>query len=251
MKSDLTGISLIKDGNTLGYPWKIAFSHLSQLCEHVVFNVDDVAGYDAVNNTDGTYRDLLDLGLSNAAICISNWDMRNTTDGRELAKQANFLLRYVSTKWVIYLQADEIIHEDDYEKIYQVIENAPEHVTQIELFRTYFWGDLETRAPGYELYLGRIFRLGTHTVGGDGMHLVRGVGDVLRTNIPIYHYSRIGSEREVTRRIRRLDGLFHEENEVQKMPDFSYNELSQHQLNLYTGSHPFGIQQFYQGQIDE
>lgn len=227
----LTGITLIRNGNELKYPWKECISQLTHVCDRVMVN----CGY----STDGTSEDLYHLSKCIPKISFDyvKWDMKNTGNGAELARQVNLLLPFITEGWVLYLQADEFIHEKDKDAIHKLIETLPRTVTQIELHRTYFWG-WDKRAPKHEIFLGRIFRAGTHEVGGDGMHLIRKEGQIVRSQIPIYHYSRVGSEEDITRRVRTLDLLFHEENMIKTFPSFSYNEIPSNELLAFDGTHP-------------
>lgn len=231
----LTGVTLVRNGEALKYPWKACVKNLIAYCDEVIVNLGD--------SFDNTREQLFALSCPNLKIIETVWNMSNTGDGKELAEQANLAVAAATGDWIIYLQADELISESDHALVRQIMAAQPEHITQIEFLRTYFWENLTTRATDLELYLGRAFRRNTHIVGGDGMHLIRNSGDVARTSVNIFHYSRIGTEQDITLRIRTLDGLFHEKEAVEKMQNFTYNEV--HKLDTYSGSHPEGIVKFY------
>lgn len=234
----LTGITLVRQANRLGYPWKQCVKALTDLCDQVIINVD-------IHSDDGMLDDLKKLTSKNHQFYLSVWDMKNTGDGRMLANEANKTLPEVTSDWVIYLQADEMIHQQDMHSLRLYLDTLPSNTTQVELLRTYFWKDLNSRAPQYEIYLGRIFRKGTHTVGGDGMYLNRLKGEIIRSPYWIYHYSRMGPEEKVAARVKNLDQLFHDDVSVTKT--FSYNE--EPVLIPYTGTHPDGIEEFYRSFI--
>lgn len=234
----ITGITLIRNGQKLGYPWELCIRSMLSCCEQVIINCDIA--------DDDTFNQLCELEKDYPIhIYVSKWNMKNTGNGEELAIQANKLLPMVQSDWVLYLQADELIHEDDGKYLSDLTDNIPANYSQIEFWRTYFWESITRRNSKYELYLGRLFRTGTHVVGGDGMHLIRGHGDVWRTNKMIYHYSRMGDEQLINQRIKTLDGLFHEESIVKQMPVFSYNNVDPSDLMPYTGKHPEGIIERY------
>lgn len=239
MKSNLTGVTLIRNGNLLKYPWELCIRSMVKYCDQVLVNCDP--GND---DTLSTLYQLQKYYPNTIRVFQSKWDMSNTGDGSELAKQVNLLLPKVETDWVIYLQADELIHDLDHQVIVDSIKNARSDVTQIELYRTYFYQSLTTRLSKEELFLGRVFRKGTHEIGGDGMYLVRKEGNVLRTGTNIYHYSRMGSEEDIDRRVKNLDILFHDPEKVKDFPVFKYQPEG---LSEYHGSHPEGIWEFYRG----
>lgn len=237
--SFLTGISLIRNGNKLNYPFIQCFNSLTNLCDQVIINIDYSDGSDKTLET--IAEKVTDL--KKTTIVSSKWNMSNTGDGRELAKQINLLLPFVDSEWIIYLQADELIHEKDVQLIREYLKELPPEISQVELYRTYFWKDLDTRAENHEIWLGRIFRQGTHTVGGDGMYLNRNNGEVIRSPFWIYHYSRIGTEEQIDNRIKTLDRLFHDEETVQHFSTFSFNQSVR--TVPFTGTHPHDVVQFF------
>ena len=235
----LIGVTLIRNGNRLEYPWKLCIKRLSSVCNQVWVNCDKYS-------TDNTWKDLVVIADKNRKVEIvpSIWNMSNTGNGKELAHQINLILNQLCRcDWVLYLQADEFIHENDAEKIRTYLSQLSSDVTQVELYRTYFWKDLNHRSVEDEIWLGRIFRPNTHLVGGDGMYLVRQYGNVARLDVNIYHYSRLGDEKIVNKRIRTLDSLFHEADIIKDFEDFSYK--TDKKIVEYTGPHPQGIKEFY------
>lgn len=238
----ITGITLIRNGVTLGYPFEQAISSLAELCSQVIVNVDP--------GSDTTLQAVRGLRKKYPHIQIldSVWNMKNTGDGSELAHQANKILDQcdIKNEWITYMQADEMIHQKDHFQLKEFICELPDNYSQIELYRTYFYQDLRVRLLQDEIWLGRIFRRGTHRVGGDGMWLDRQFGEVIRSAFWIYHYSRMGREEKVNSRLRNLDSLFHEKEVVDSFTPFTYAEAGKgKELASYKGSHPEGIQEFY------
>ena len=240
MSKLLTAVTLIRNGEKLKYPYKECIRNMSTFCDEVLVNYGE--------SEDNTLEKLTKLAkeLSNVTLVTREWNMSNTGDGSELAKQANELLPFVQSDWVIYVQADEMLRPDDGLLLRKVLDDALSHVNQVELYRTYFWGSLEQRATEHEIWLGRIFRKGTHMVGGDGMFLVSQVQQhVVRFHSLLFHYSRMGEEEDVNTRWRNLDLFFHERKEVAQFDKFKYDTKCRQDLIQYQGIHPEGIKEFY------
>jgi len=237
-----TGITLIRNGESLNYPYIQCINQMFSICDRVIVNIG--------LSDDDTIEQLIDFKYQlpkeyDLELHITEWNMSNTGDGSELAKQANYCLKEIpDNEWVVYCQADEIIHEKDSIYLKNLMNNLSPEYSQIELYRTYFWKDMFHRNTEDEIWLGRIFRAGTNIVGGDGMHLVRESGNVYRSNSYLYHYSRMGTEKQVTKRIRELDLLFHDKKDVEKFEDFKYNK----QINIvkHEGSHPHSMIGYYE-----
>lgn len=236
----LTGITLIKNGDTLKYPYKECIRSLSSYCDQVLVNVGH--GEDITSNE--VFK--LVKELDNIQMFNKWWDMKNTGNGEELAKQANNMLLHASGQWIIYMQADEMLTQKDGLKLKETLKNLPNNINQVELLRTYFWGSLKTRAQKHEIWLGRVFRQWTHIVGGDGMYIEQRVtGGVVRHPALIFHYSRMGNEEDVNARWRNIDLLFHDTDKVAKFNKFEYNTKYRTDILKYNGPHPDGIEEFY------
>ncbi len=78
------------------------------------------------------------------------------------------------------------------------------------------------------------------------MWLTRLSGKVVRYPGLIYHYSRVGDAEAITARIRSCDSFFHSKEKVATFKDFSYEEAKLDELAEFTGSHPKGIEEFYE-----
>lgn len=244
----ISGVTLIRNGNQLRYPWKLCIKQLLLICDEVIVNCDPGVVDDDGLCGEGTWYELQAMAAfePRIKILISTWDMKNTGDGSELARQANLCLDHVTQPWVLYVQADELIHQKDASGIRNMLEHMHPSISQAELYRSYFWQYLDRRLFDHEIWLGRIFRAGSHRVGGDGMYLERLWGNVVRSPYWIYHYSRMGSEAQVNSRLRTLDRLFHPSYEVDAYRPFSYaDEAKDKRIVPYLGTHPQGIPEFY------
>lgn len=238
MRSKLTGLTLVKNGNKFHYPWKECIREMAKYCKEVLVAT-------AVSS-DNTLEELkaLCLELGNVKFFMTNWKETNTGDGRVLADVINELLPHVKTNWCAYLQSDEFIrsnHLSDLEKLMSELD--PTDYSEIELYRTFFYKSLTTRSAKDEIWLGRVFKTGTCTVGGDGMHLVRQQGRAYRSTAIILHYSRCGTEEEIDRKVKNLDSLFHDKEAILRFPTFKFEEKTE--LLYYYGDHPPGIIEFY------
>jgi len=102
---------------------------------------------------DGTLELIQSIGERKIRIVESQWDESLRKDGLIYSQQTNIALSYCTGDWAFYLQADEIIHEDDLPNI-------------VEAMRTHFH---DPRVQGL------VFRF---------LHFV---GDYLSTNPWFYH----------------------------------------------------------------
>jgi hypothetical protein len=185
--------------------------------------------------------------------------------GEELARQTNIAIEACRGTWVLSVQADEVLHEDDTE-IIRWITGLPEAYAGAEVMRLYFWRDPQTLRTDWTQRLVRMIRRGRGRAVGDAMALeADGLVWPADDGIPrLYHYSRLGTPEEIGRRLRNLDSLFHRDEELdcERPYDFVLREVDSHLkpeyrtpktvdssvLQPYCGTHPKVMQDWWASQ---
>lgn len=142
----ISGITFVRNGIERGYPFLEAIRTLSQLCDEVVVAVGD--------STDGTREAIAEANIPNVRILDTHWDDTNHQGGTELARQTMIALRNAIGTWCLYLQADEIIHEDDYALLREEIKKADrDPKVEALLFRwLHFYGTYDYIGVGRQWY---------------------------------------------------------------------------------------------------
>jgi hypothetical protein len=172
----ICGFSFGKDLVRLNYPVVESVRSALSICDRFVFVVG--------RSDDGT-RELVASVDPKIQIIDSDWpDVK--IDGTVLSIEANKAMSLAETTncdWGLYIQADEVIHEDDREKIYATCEHWRDH-DQVKslLFRyLHFVLDYQTTDPWMYHKASRIVRLdGSCSIIGDacGPAIRNYVGDV-------------------------------------------------------------------------
>ena len=104
-----SGFSLIKNGEKRGDPYKESLLSLAPLVDELVVAVGD--------SDDSTKEELLKLAPQlpcELVLIDSPWDPNNNKGGLELSRQTNIALAHCRHEVCIYIQADEVLHEEDY-----------------------------------------------------------------------------------------------------------------------------------------
>jgi hypothetical protein len=210
----ITGILSISNGVGLGYPFLQVATNLHDLCDSVIVGVDPTYPEDRGK--------LESLGLACLSVVDSLWDRSYKESGREIAVQMDKLVNIAKERgadWVVVLQADEFLHEEDFSILRMFMERS-EDTTGFCLTRLYFWKSLELVRVDWNADLVRIFRPGHYSFLADGTdkagmysgQIVAGV----EAKLPyyIYHYSRIGDPCEISQRLRNLDLFFHDDKDL-------------------------------------
>lgn len=108
----ISGFTIIRNGDKLGYPYLEAIRSLAPLVDEIVVAMGD--------NEDQTHESLLKLQKEIQCplrIINSPWDPTNLKGGFELSKQTNIALDHCAHEICFYLQADEGLDENEYDII--------------------------------------------------------------------------------------------------------------------------------------
>jgi len=266
----LVGILSISNGVALGYPIPPVVLNLSGFADKCFIGCDPTYPADR--------KVIEDMGLRNVEIIDSPW-MREVDKGREIATQMDYLVAYSHTKgaeWVLVLQADELIHERDYSMLRRFIGATEQSdgpgpyypdVVGFSMERLYFWGALNKVRQDWNARLIRLFKPGYFSFlaeGTDQAGMYAGQikpGRVLDLTYNIYHYSRLGSGKEISKRVRNLDSFFWAEKDLvpaQELPEYDFKTRAYDNYSIvepppsvegtvvdYDGSHPLGIEEWF------
>ena len=131
----ISGFSYIKNGIFVDYPFLEAIQSVLPICDEFVIAVGD--------STDGTREAIENLKSDKIKIIDTVWDLSKRTGGVVFAEQSNIALDGVTGDWVIHIQADEAIHEDEIFRLKEEIikYDKDPNVEGLILPYYHFWGD--------------------------------------------------------------------------------------------------------------
>lgn len=145
-KPPVSGFTVIRNAEKMGYPIKESLQSLLPLVDELVIGVGQ--------SEDNTKAIIQSLNNPKIKIFDAYWDMNKTTGGKILSEKTNEALEKCQHDWCFYLQADEVLHQDDYPLINQALaENADNPQVQGLLFNyTHFYGSYSTIAQSRKWY---------------------------------------------------------------------------------------------------
>jgi hypothetical protein len=181
----VSGFTIVRDGVGLRYPFVESILSVLPLVDEFVVNVGDCS--------DGTLERVKAIDSPKLVVLENEWDPEMRHRGEVMAHQTNLALDRCSGDWCFYIQADEVVHEDDHDRISEAMRRyLPKRRVEGLLFRyRHFKGSYDIRDPlGYRRQI-RIVR------NGVGVRSIRDAcgfgldGRKLRarpTGAWIYHY---------------------------------------------------------------
>ncbi|TAF66246.1 MAG: glycosyltransferase family 2 protein [Cytophagales bacterium] len=107
----VVGFSFVRNAIKLDYPVVEAINSILPLCDEVIVAVG--------NSDDDTLNIVQALDPQKIKIIPTIWDDSLRTGGRVLAVETDKAFAQVTTEadWAFYIQADEVVHEKDYDAI--------------------------------------------------------------------------------------------------------------------------------------
>lgn len=101
----LSGFSIIKNASLYDLPVEAALRSALRICDEVVVNVGV--------SRDDTLQRVRALERPELRILHTDWRDPEGTELRELSEETNRAMDACRHDWALYLQADEVLHEDD------------------------------------------------------------------------------------------------------------------------------------------
>lgn len=102
----VSGFTFVRNGVKYDYPFIESISSLLPICDEIVIAIGQ--------SEDDTLKRIKSLHSPKIRILETVWDESIRKGGKILSQQTNLVLDQVTGDWAIYLQADEVLHEQDY-----------------------------------------------------------------------------------------------------------------------------------------
>lgn len=234
----ISGYTYIKNASSLGYPFIESILSVLPICDEFIISLGD--------SEDNTEKLINDINSDKIKIIHTIWEKNNLKGGQEFSRQAQIALNECKHKWVLHLQCDEVIHEDDLPIIRKIIsENNSNLKVQGFLFDyIHFYGNYNYRCISPRWYR-REIRLFRNNIGvkpyldSQGFRINNKKLTVKTCNVRVFHYSRVSNPNLLNKKMKAFKSMysedFQETNVATVRPVFDQNgEL----LAKYNDSHP-------------
>jgi glycosyltransferase involved in cell wall biosynthesis len=142
----ISGFTFIRNGNALGYPFVPSIRSLLPLCDEVIVNVP--------RSTDGTLETVKAIGDPKIRVIESDWDEASRTRGLAMSHHTNIALGECTGDWCVYIQGDEVLHEDSIPAMRIAMERELNNpvVQALLVDYTHFYGSFWTEVYSFGWY---------------------------------------------------------------------------------------------------
>lgn len=231
----ISGFSVIRNGVLMGYPVLQSIQSLLPLVDEFVIGVGQ--------SDDDTKAQIQSLNDPKIKIFDSIWDPTKTKGGLMLSEKTNEALDRCANEWCFYLQADEVIHEQDLVLVHEAIKRADKN-PQVQglLFKyIHFYGSYSTIATSRKWYRNevRVVRRSTGIRSHNDAQGFRVNGEkpqVIATNARIFHYGWVKPPKAMGQKSKLLNRWWHGNKKDHEFENFEYDR--QYGLRQFEGSHP-------------
>jgi glycosyltransferase involved in cell wall biosynthesis len=239
-RAKISGFTFIRNGVKFDYPFEESILSLLPLVDECIINVGV--------GEDSTLERIQALAAQQKKIKIftSVWDENLRKEGLILSQQTNLAIEQCSGDWGIYLQADEVLHEEDQTKIRLALERAQKlpEVDGILFDYIHFYGDffVVNQNPSSYRHEVRAIRLkngiqswkdaqGFRKKTNQGFEKLQ----VIRSQARIFHYGWVRPPEVMREKTEAMDKLYHPDGEGTG-DNYRYKRI--YGLERFVGTHP-------------
>ncbi|HEY1663619.1 MAG TPA: glycosyltransferase [Verrucomicrobiae bacterium] len=241
----ISGFTFLRNGQRLGYPFVASIRSILPLVDEFVVALGPC--------DDATEKMLREIGDPRIRIIPTQWNEKIQPDysvkGFVFGQQKTIALYNCTGDWAFYLEADEVLHEDDLPKIRAAMEKYLDdgRVEALAFDYLHFYGNANTVAwsPGWYRSEVRIIRNTIPAWSSESLffnvvvsHKQSRQPRAAHTGATIYHYGWVRSEAQMN--LKSAESLKYWQNRPSTA--VNYAEIDPAVLKLFPGTHPKAIQ---------
>ena len=232
----ISGFTFLRNGILFGYPFLESIRSVLPLCDEFVMCVG--------KSEDGTLEAIESLNEEKIRIIETTWNPSVKEKGYVYAQQKMIAQFSCTGDWLFYIEGDEVVHEDDLDKIRKAMHTHlnDNSVEALVFHYVHFYGNGETFlwSPGWYREAPRIIKSSVRCYAPDGLFWVVLSGNrkgrypkAVRTGATMYHYGWARKEHEMNLKSQHIQQYWSKEHRP-----ILYRESDPAVLREFKGNHP-------------
>lgn len=244
----VSGFTFLRNAVELDYPAVESISSILPLVDEFIVNIGPC--------DDGTEDLIRSIGDPKIKIIHSQWNPNMVHGAYIYAQQTNIALFNCMGKWAFYIQADEVVHEDDLQILDEAMKlyESDDRIEGLALEELTFWGDYQTIINVYPWrYNRRCWVVKPHKFvlsRGDASDFTvhpkyKERGRKIRvaaTKARVFHYSFVKSLKQLEAKYRKVFNFWQDQfsqTQVDSIVKSYYDSWFPRQfVGRYDGTHP-------------
>jgi len=234
---NLYAFTLLRNGIKYDYSFKESLLSLVPIVKNIYLALD--------NGEDNTEEEI--KKISSVKIISSLWDM-SIKKGHVLSVETNKALKALRAQhgedenaWGIYLQADEVLHQDDYEILKEDLERAQAQGCDAIAFRyLHVWQTHHHLSIAKNWYPEEIraIKLKSPILSYGDAQGFTGQSKIFRSEVRIFHYGHVRDQSIYKNKMEDMSKLYDEDATKSKYYNAKDRDKDQSLVLKYFGSHP-------------
>lgn len=246
----ISGFTFLRNGQKLGYPFVASIKSILPVVDEFVIALGPC--------DDDTEKMAREIGDAKIRIIPTQWNENispeHSVKGFVYGQQKSIALYNCTGDWAFYLEADEVLHENDLPKIRGAMEKYLKdgRVEALAFDYLHFYGNQNTIAwsPGWYRSEARIIRNTIPAWSSEALyfnvivnHKKSRYPRAAHTGATIYHYGWVRSEAQMNMKSAAVLKYW----ERDKSRTIDYSQIDPASLKLFTGAHPKAVQDWLPG----
>src|SRR5271170_5328725 len=241
----VSGFTFLRNGQKLGYPFVASIRSILPIVDEFVIALGPC--------DDDTEKMLRDIGDPKIRIIPTQWNEHIQNDysvkGFVFGQQKSIALFNCTGDWAFYLEADEVLHENDLPKIRAAMEKYlnDERVEALAFDYLHFYGNANTIvwSPGWYRSEVRIIRNTIPAWSSEALffnvvdsHKKSRYPRAAHSGATIFHYGWVRSETQMNLKTAATHKFWDDKT----LPAIDYSQIDSAVLKLFSGTHPQAVQ---------
>ncbi len=242
----VSGFTFIRNGERLGFPFVQSIRSALPLVDEFIVAIGA--------SDDQTEAFIHAIDDPKIKIIKTHWNEHMQTKGFVYGQQ-KMIAQYCCTgDWALYIEGDELLHEQDYIKLTQTMQRHLHNPNVEALVFDYlhFYGNKNTYvwSPSYYRRAARLIKTSVRSIAPDGLYWVvldkkNKAGRYPKAalaNATMYHYGWVRPEAKMIDKIDSIEKFWGQQNSA---AGFGYANIDPTTLHYYTGTHPAALEDFF------
>lgn len=242
----VSGFTFVRNAIKYDYPVVESIRSILRMCVEVVVAVG--------KSEDGTRELIQSIRSDKIRIIDTVWDDSLRKDGTVLAMETNKAFDAISpdSKWGLYIQADEVFHEENHMALMVAMERwwDDKRVDGLLLDFKHFYGSYDYIGDSRKWYRKevRVIKNDKHIRSWKDAQGFRKDGKPLwvkDSGVPMYHYGWVKPPEKQKEKLRYFHSLWHDDQWMNrnrpKIEEFDYSGIDS--LKKFEGKHPITMKE--------
>lgn len=239
----ISGFTMVRNATKYYFPIRESILSILPIVDEFIVALGDC------DHGDQTRNEIESIKSDKIKIFDRVWSEKDYKDGKIFALETNFALSQCSGDWCFYLQADEVIHENDLNSINEICQNNIDNQNVDGFLFKYhhFFGDYNHFLPYHGWYRREIRIVRNHKniySYKDAQSFRKNENEKLRVmpiNARVYHYGWVRPPQLMQSKKKEQDSIHNGKSETEEAYSnapigFEFGALGK--IPIFKGSHP-------------